>query len=309
MSDGADDTLLRFLLTGAPVRGGAVRLDEAWRRMIEFHRYPDEVLQLLGEMTAAAALLATSIKFNGALILQLHGDGPVSLLVVECQPDLRMRATAKLGTEPIGAATGLQKLVNAQGRGRCVITLDPVDRLPGQQPYQGVVPLEGDSIAQALQAYLLQSEQLDSRLWLAAGASGAAGLLLQKLPGEGGGAVHDSDDGDAWPRCVALAETLNSAELLTETPQTIVRRLFWQEEIEVFAPLVPRFECNCSRARIGKMLLALGQPEVDGIIRERGHVEVTCDFCNAQQRFDAIDVAKLFKDGVSADGPADSLPH
>jgi molecular chaperone Hsp33 len=300
------DTLLRFFFAGAPVRGGAVRLEGAWRRMIEHHGYPPAVARLLGEATAAAALLTSSIKFNGALILQLHGDGPVRLLVVECQPDLRLRATAKLdGAAAIPPETAdLQTLVNAHGRGRCAITLDPLDRLPGQQPYQGVVPLEGESIAQALQTYLKRSEQTDSRLWLAADADCAAGLLLQRLPEDGGAAGKHAPDPDAWPRAVALAQTLTPAELLREPPQTILRRLFWQQPPHVTAPRTPSFGCNCSRERIGRMLLSLGKEEIDGIVAERGQVEVTCDFCNATRIYDAVDAAQLFATGIAA-GPED----
>lgn len=303
------DTLLRFLFSGASVRGGVVRLEHAWQQMTEFHDYPAAVTRLLGEMTAAAALLATSIKFNGALILQLHGDGPVRLLVVECQADLRMRATAKLGDGPMPDDAGLQQLVNAHGRGRCAITLDPIDRKPGQQPYQGVVPLEGDSIAQALQTYLHHSEQLESRLWLAADASTTAGLLLQRLPREGGTRSHGADDEEAWLRTTMLAGTLTRRELLDLASVTLLQRLFWQERLETFAPLSPCFECSCSRERIGRMLLSLGRDEVEGIVAELGRVEITCDFCNARRVFDAIDVAQLFATGAAHEAAGPTRAH
>lgn len=303
------DSLLKFLFRRAPVRGGVVRLERAWQQMTEFHDYPAPVTRLLGEMTAAAALLATNIKFNGALILQIHGDGPVKLLVVECQPDLRMRATAKLRDATIADdAHGLQRLVNTHGRGRCVITLDPIDRLPGQQPYQGVVLLEGDSIAQALQNYMQRSEQLDSRLWLAADGHAAAGLLLQKLPQEGG-RTGPAGDEDAWPRATMLAATLTRDELLRTDCATLTRRLFWQETLEPFAPLTPRFKCTCSRERIGRMLISLGRAEVEEIVAEQGRVEVTCDFCNARRVFDAIDVGQLFATGAADEAVAPARPH
>jgi len=303
------DTLLKFLFQGAPVRGGVVRLDSAWRQMTEFHDYPSAVTKLLGEMTAAAALLATNIKFNGALILQIHGDGPVKLLVVECQADLRLRATAKLNEDVAPGDTGLQSLVNTRGRGRCVITLDPIDRLPGQLPYQGVVPLEGDSIAQALEAYLQRSEQLDSRLWLAADAGAAAGLLLQKLPHEGGRADSTMTDEDAWTRTTTLAATLSRDELLSVAPDALTHRLFWQEKLEPYAPLAPRFECSCSRDRIGRMLVSLGRDEVEDIVAAQGRVEVTCDFCNARRVFDAVDVGQLFFTGSTAEPSLSRRPH
>jgi molecular chaperone Hsp33 len=299
------DKLLKFTFHNAPVRGEVVRLERAWQAMTEHHGYPAPVTRLLGEMTAAAALLATNIKFAGSLIMQIHGDGPVNLLVVECQPDLRLRATAKLRTgASIAPGAGMRELVNVSGQGRCAITLDPSDPRPGQQPYQGIVSLQGDSIAQALEMYMRQSEQLESRLWLAAGARSCAGVLLQKLPDAGGLADSSAADTDAWERASVLAATLTSEELLSLEPDTVTRRLFWQERLDHYRPLVPRFECRCSRDRIGRMLLSLGRDEVDSIIDERGTVEVTCDFCNARQTFDAIDVAQLFRTGSARDVPA-----
>jgi molecular chaperone Hsp33 len=303
------DTLLKFTFHNAPVRGEVVRLDAAWQAMTAHHGYPAAVMRLLGEMTAAAALLATNIKFSGSLILQIHGDGPVSLLVVECQPDLRLRATAKIRDgASIGADAGMRQLVNVSGQGRCAITLDPTDRLPGQQPYQGIVGLRGDSIAQALETYMRQSEQLDTRLWLAADARCCAGVLLQKLPGDGGSAAGGEQDRDAWERTTTLASTLTPAELFGLEAGTITRRLFWQERLDPYRPLTPRFECRCSRERIGRMLLSLGRAEVESIVAEQGRVEVTCDFCNARQQFDAIDVAQLFRTGSSVQAEA-GAPH
>jgi molecular chaperone Hsp33 len=301
------DALLKFLFDGAPVRAEAVRLRDAWRQMIALHDYPPPVARLLGEMTAAAALLSTTIKFNGALILQIHGDGPVKLLVVECQPDLALRATAKLRAGAhVPDDAGLRELVNATGHGRCAITLDPKDPQPGQQPYQGIVPLEGASIAQALESYMRRSEQLDTRLWLAADGAGAAGLLLQRLPREGG-RTGAGDDGDAWQRAVTLASTLGSPELLSIGPDELVRRLYWQERLDAVARLTPRFQCTCSRARIGRMLVSLGREEVDSIVAELGSVIVTCDFCNARHAFDAVDVVQLFSTGSTEPGAQDSL--
>jgi len=301
-----NDALLKFLFHDAPVRAEAVRLREAWQRMTALHDYPAPVARLLGEMTAAAALLSTTIKFNGALIIQIHGDGPVKLLVVECQPDLALRATAKLRSGahvPDGA--GLRELVNGNGLGRCAITLDPRDAQPGQQPYQGIVPLEGTSIAQALESYMRRSEQLDTRLWLAADDSGAAGLLLQQLPREGGRPA--GDDGETWRRAVTLAGTLDARELLAIGPHEVVRRLYWQERLDTVAALTPRFQCTCSRARIGRMLVSLGRDEIDSIVAELGSVAVTCDFCNARHEFDAVDVAQLFSTGSTEAGAPNSL--
>ena len=300
------DRLLKFLFKAAPVRGGLVRIDDAWRQMVTLHDYPPVVTRVLGEMVAAGALLATSIKFNGALVMQVHGDGPVKLLVVECLPDLAIRATAKLGAGEIADGATLRELVNRNGRGRFAITLDPRDPMPGQQPYQGIVPLEGDSMADALQTYLRQSEQLDSRLWLAADEHVSAGLLLQSLPGEGGKAA--TVDADAWSRAVTLAQTITSDELLRLAPEDVLRRLFWQESLEHYPPLGPHFACTCSRERIGRMLVSLGRAEVDSIIAELGTVTVTCDFCSREYTFDAVDTAQLFAGG-EASPPDEATRH
>ncbi len=295
------DRLLKFLVQDAPVRGGLVRLHGAWRQMLAHHAYPEPVTRLLGEMTAAAALLATNIKFDGTLIMQIQGDGPVKLLVVECSADLALRATAKLHDGvTIEPDAGLTQLVNRHGRGRCAILLDPRNRAPGQQPYQGVVALEGESIAAALQGYMRQSEQLDTRLWLAADGQHAAGVLLQKLPGHGGRSGMATDE-DAWDRANQLAATVTAPELLATEPDTLLRRLFWQEKLEPYPPLTPCFQCSCSRPRIGAMLLSLGHEEVDSILAEQGQVEVSCDFCGRAYRFDAVDVDRLFLTGESGD--------
>ena len=291
------DRLLKFLFHEAPVRGEIVRLQDSWQRMVVHHGYPAPVTRLLGEMTAAAALLAANIKFDGALILQIQGNGPVRLLVVEVQPGMRLRATAKLReTAVIGEDATLQQLTNPNGEARCAITLDPTGRRPGQQPYQGVVPLAGETIAEVLENYLRQSEQTESRLWLAADESAAAGVLLQKLPQEGGAAKPDVD---AWQRAGALTATLTRAELLTLEAEALARRLYWEERLQHFPPAAPRFECNCSRERSGRMLLALGREEAESILAERGDVEITCDFCNARYAFDAVDVGHLFASGAT----------
>lgn len=301
------DRLLKFLFQQAPVRGEVVRLSASWQQMTALHAYPEPVLRLLGETTAAAALLAAIIKFAGNLILQIHGDGPVQLLVVECQPDLAFRATAKLRPDArIEAEAGWHQLVNAGGQGRCAITLDPGRNPAGQQRYQGIVPLQGSSVAEALEAYLRQSEQIESRLWLAADAQAATGLLLQRIARDSSwGAEHDDD---AWRRTTTLSHTVSAAELLETSAEDVVDRLFWQEQLERYAPVTPRFACSCSRHRTGRMLRTLGRAEVDSILAEQGVVSVTCDFCNAQYSFDAVDVGQLFFSGSTEPTRTDP-PH
>ena len=293
------DRLLKFAFTGARVRGELVQLGNTWREMTAHRRYPPAVMRVLGEMVAASALLATNIKFNGALVMQVYGDGPLQLLVVECQSDLALRATAKVRDEPIADDISLRELMNRDGRGRFSITLDPKDPLPGQQPYQGIVPLEGDSVAEVLQTYMRQSEQLETRLWLASNETASGGLLLQRLPGDGGTEVVLASDA-AWEHLVALAQTVTSEELLSLSPDEVSHRLFWQEALEHYPPLTPRFQCTCSRERIAKMLLSLGQEEVDSIIAEQGSVSVTCEFCGRKYSFDPVDVAHLFASGIES---------
>jgi molecular chaperone Hsp33 len=322
--------LHKFIFDGLPVRGMLVRLDDAWREILKRREdaggYPPEVLQLLGEMTAAAALMQSNIKFNGALVLQIFGDGPVKLAVAEVQPDLSLRATATLtpaGAGGVQPGASLSEMVNLNNLGRCAITLDPKDRLPGQQPYQGVVPLFGDQheklekLSEVLEHYMLQSEQLDTKLVLAANGEVAAGLLIQRLPVKGQGNLEGQIDFSAnedeiglnehYNRISLLASTLKAEELLTLDVDTILRRLFWEEQITRFEPDTPSFACSCSRERVGNMLRGLGVAEVDSILAERGDVNVGCEFCGAQYDFDPVDAAQLFTDQGSQLPPASTV--
>ncbi|MCE4556035.1 Hsp33 family molecular chaperone HslO [Roseateles cellulosilyticus] len=309
--------LHKFLFDGLPVRGMLVRLTESWREVLSRrepgHEYPPELRDLLGEMSAAAVLMQANIKFNGSLVLQVFGDGPVKLAVAEAQHDLTFRVTAKCvgGVQP-GAT--LEAMMNLHGQGRCAITLDPKDRLPGQQPYQGVVPLHGDQreplqkMSEVLEHYMLQSEQLDTKLVLAANGDIAAGLLIQRLPVEGEGNLEgrrNEDDiglSDAFNRISMLAATLTAEELLTLDADTVLRRLFWEETVTRFEPQTPRFACTCSRERVGQMLLGLGREEADSVLAERGDIEIGCDFCGRHYRFDAVDVGALFAPGSQPEG-------
>jgi molecular chaperone Hsp33 len=304
--------LVKFLFEGLPVRGMLVRLTDDWREVLRRRGGPDAVPEpvrrLMGELSAAGVLMQANIKFNGALVLQVHGDGPVRLAVTEVQPELRFRSTATVVGE-VPDQAGLEAMMNVRGQGRCAITLDPRDRLPGQQPYQGVVPLHGDQreplqqVSQVLEHYMLQSEQLDTRLVLAADDQVAAGLLIQRLPVEGRGNLEGeaslrNEDliglSEDFQRIAMLAATLTREELLTLTPDRILHRLFWEETVRRFEPLAPRFACTCSRQRVEGMLRSLGREESDDLIAERGSVEVGCEFCGLQYRFDAVDIGELF---------------
>ena len=338
--------LHKFLFGNLPVRGMLVKLTGAWTEILKRRAlntttgaYPGPVQELLGEMAAAAVLMQASIKFEGALVLQINGDGPVKLAVAEVLSDLSLRATATIVSEVPGDAS-LSALVNVDNQGRCAVTLDPKNRLPGQQAYQGVVPLFGDQreklerLSDVLAHYMLQSEQLDTTLVLAADGNVAAGLLIQRVPVKGAsnlknrgqipnssvpagtsGAAQraamklesdpyfsENEDqigrNEDYNRLAILASSLKREELLTLDAQTILRRLFWDEQVTLFEPTaadaVPHFACTCSRARVSRMIHSLGAAEAESIIAERGEIEVGCDFCGQQYRFDAVDAAQIF---------------
>lgn len=298
------DSLHRFMLEGAPVRGEIVSLDSAWLEIVNRHLLPASVRDRLGELAAATLLLAASLKFDGSLVLQIHGDGPVSLLVVECDAAGVFRATVKLrdGREPPPEAN-LRQLVDAHGNGRFVVTLDPRTRTPNRQPYQGIVPFEGDRLSEVLERYMDRSEQVPTRLWLAADGHRAVGLLLQRLPDHGGsaGRAHADADVDGWERMQLLADTITSEELLGLPPEQVLRRLFWQERIEQLERRECRFACSCSREKVSSMLRMLGRDEVEAIVSEQGQVEVRCEFCNNAYGFDSVDCAGLFAPGFGGE--------
>ena len=321
--------LHKFLFDGLPVRGMLVQLTDVWQEVLkrraanaETGAYPEAVRHLLGEMTAASVLMQSNIKFNGALVMQIFGDGPLKLAVVEVQPDLSLRATAKVVGD-LGNASTLPEMVNVNNEGKCAITLDPLNKMPGQQPYQGVVPLfddqrnKLDKFSDVLQHYMLQSEQLDTTLVLAANDTTAAGLLIQRLPVKGEAnlaaqATMGDEDGiglsEDYNRISILAASLTADELLSLDAETILRRLFWEEKLVRFEPLTPSFACSCSRERVSNMIRSLGTEEVESILAERGNVEVGCDFCGQQYRYDAVDAAHIFT-SAEAQPPAPSSLH
>jgi molecular chaperone Hsp33 len=281
------DSLHRFVFTESGVRGELVHLDATWRAVLERHDYPAPVRRLLGEAMAAAALLTATIKFAGSLIVQLQGEGPLHLLVVQCTSDRTLRGLARWRGE-VGDAP-LPELI---GRGRLAITIDPGE---GAERYQGVVELGGRSLAEALENYFVRSEQLATRLWLAADDAQAAGLLLQNLPGE-------SPDEDAWDRVVHLGTTVTAGELLELSVHEALRRLFHEEDIRLFEPEPVAFRCGCSRGRIEAVLRGLGRAEVEDILREEGVIAVDCEFCNQHYEFDLVDTARLFAVEVLPEG-------
>ncbi|MGK0673599.1 MAG: Hsp33 family molecular chaperone HslO [Halothiobacillaceae bacterium] len=260
-------------------RGELVQLDLTWRSILARGDYPPAVARLLGETAVAAVLLAATLKIDGKLTLQLQGEGSVHLLVMQVTSERELRGLARWHGEVVGEGLALV------GDGRLVMTIETIH---GER-YQGIVPLEGTSLAQALEGYFARSEQLPTRLWLEAGPTRAAGLLVQKMPG------HDSpQDDEDWNRIVALSETVSAEELLGLPAHTLLQRLYHEEDRRVFEPESVRFACACSRERVAEMLRSLGREEVDTILAEQGKIEVRCEFCNAGYTFDAVDTAALF---------------
>ena len=277
-----NDYLYRFLFEPFGVRGGFVRLGTSWRAIREKHDYPAPVARALGEAMAAAALLSTTIKFRGSLIMQLLGEGVIRSLVAQVTDRRTLRGVARFDD----AADASTPLIEGA---RLVLTAES----PGGERYQGIVPVEARGVAEALARYFEQSEQLPTRLWLAADEEVAAGLFLQRMPGDG------DDDAENWQRVVVLADTLGDEELLSLDVETLLHRLFHEETVRLFDPEPVSFRCDCSRERVGEMLKTLGEGELAQILDEMGEVEVACEFCGQAYRFDSVDVARLFQPGAS----------
>lgn len=283
------DQLERFIFENTAVRGNLVRLNTTWLSIVERHNYPPILRNLIGELLAASALLAATLKFKGSLILQIQGKGAISLLVVECTSDLGLRATAKWD-ENISSNITLSELM---GGGTCVITLVPED---GGQSYQGIVPLEGENVAQIITNYMLRSEQLETAIWLAVGSDCATGMLLQKMPEQ---PMHDADD---WNRLVQLASTVKAEEMSSLDAKTLLYRLFSEDDIRLFEPQPVRFQCTCSSQNVASALRMLGKDDMMALLSERGKVEVNCEFCNQRYEFDQIDIEQIFGGEVIAPG-------
>jgi molecular chaperone Hsp33 len=289
LSPANTDRLLRFLFDRTSVRGEIVHLDDTWQAVLARHDYPLPVRQVLGELLAAGALLAATLKFNGSIILQIQGAGPLTLAVVECTSERTLRATAQWEGDLHG-----DTLAQLIGNGRFVITIDPKE---STQRYQGIVAIEGGGVAQALENYLARSEQIQSRMWLAVDDARAAGLLLQKMPDIAGG------DADDWDRLTHLADTIQPAELLGISQNEVLHRLFHEETVRLFDPEPLRFRCTCSRDRVANALRLLGYDEVHSILEEQGGIDVDCEFCGEHYRFDPIDAEQVFAASVMTEAP------
>ncbi|HSH57989.1 MAG TPA: Hsp33 family molecular chaperone HslO [Halomonas sp.] len=277
------DQIQRFLFDNTNVRGELVTLEQAYAEVLDRHAYPSAVNRLLGELLAAVALLTDTVKLDGTLSIEVRGNGALALLMAESNPGGELRAIARMAEDAStpDEGAGFRELV---GDGRIMITLDPRE---GHR-YQGVVALDRDSLADCLADYFAQSEQLPTRLWLAADGRGAGGLLLQRMPDE-----SQNQDVDAWERTVHLAATVREEELLQLAPQELLQRLYHEETVRVFDPKPLRFGCTCSRERIADALVGLGAQELREVLAEQGGVETQCHFCHTRYVFSIEEVEAL----------------
>ncbi len=291
------DCLQRFIFDNAPIRGEWVSLQESWQEVLNRRQYPTAIRRVLGEMMGAAALLTATVKISGRLVLQIRSEGPVSLMMVECTSENTLRAFAQWDGEVSDEAG----LVDLTGGGTLAITIEAEG---AKQPYQGVVSLQGNSITETLETYFEQSEQLATKIWLYANEHNVAGLFLQQLPSEEAQKEQAEED---WSRVSQLAATITDEELLTLEIETLLHRLFHEEQVRLYEPAPLKFACTCSRARVAETIGMLGQEEAEEIIDSEGSIEVACEFCNEHYHFDRVDVTELFTNTVSTEGDPDTL--
>ncbi len=284
------DSLQRFLFENAAIRGEVVRLNATWQEVLQRHLYPEPVKNILGEMMAASALLSAMLKFDGSLIMQIQGNGPLTLAVAECTSQRTLRAIANWDDDITGA--GLRELV---GKGSLAITIEPRQ---GKR-YQGIVDVGAGSLAKAIEDYMDRSQQLHTRMWLTVDANQACGMLLQKLPEPGD---FMPEDADAWTRVTHLADTVHAGELASLPFKALLRRLFHEEDVRIFEAEPVSFRCSCSKDRVRNTLRMLGYEEIIPLFEEQPTVSVNCEFCNHLYEFDRVDIEELFASEVSVGG-------
>lgn len=289
----SDDFVQTFIFEGAGVRGVMVRLRSSWQEVCAHADYPESVRELLGQALVSSALFIATLKLEGSLSIQLRADDPLRLLFAECDSAGQLRGLARWALAP-------DERASLPADGTLAVT---IENAATQTRYQGLVPLEGDDLAQGFEQYFLRSEQLPTRLVLATGAHACAGIMLQRIAG-GGGHEPAQADADAWDRVRHLLGTVSSAELLDLPAPELLRRLFHQEDVRLFDARALQFRCSCTRARVAQMLHSLGQAEAEETLAGNdGKVSVTCEFCNQHYSFDAVDIAALFAATAVAPGP------
>jgi molecular chaperone Hsp33 len=279
-----EDFLRRFLFEELGVRGEWIKLTDSWQAAKQHQQGPEIVHELLGQALTAVVMLSATIKFNGSMILQAQGDGDIKTLVAQATHDKKIRGLVRSNQQ-----VQVGPLETMFGTGRLVLTIETGN----SDPYQGIVSLEGNSLASALESYFNNSEQLKTRLWLFVNETHAAGLLLQELPAQ----KHFQAD---WERIEILADTLTARELLELDCEHVLYRLFNEEKVRLFDPEPVEFYCACSRHRIERTLRAMGRAELEDILQEQDHIDIICEFCGANYVFDKIDVESLLsQDGLS----------
>jgi molecular chaperone Hsp33 len=301
------DEVRRFIVENRPVRGHWVRLEGAWRELRAHKEYPEPVRELLGQAVAASVLLAATLKFNGTLTFQLRGSGAVKLLVAQCTHDFRLRAVANFDEAAVDglacesqSGAAFRRLVGSDGR--IVVTIESEEK---NQRYQGIVPLTGASLADSLETYFASSEQLPTRVLLAADSERGVGFLVQKLPDPAN--ADESDMKAVWEDAQRGIERLNTTDLLLRPVEELLERGFATHDMRLFKGAPVQFECRCSEGRVSSLLRALGADEVRDVLREQGAVTVTCEFCHRPYRFDAVDVEALFTEGPAEGGKPPSI--
>lgn len=284
------DFLNRYLFDGVSVRGELVQLGDTYQQIISSTDYPAPIKTLLGELLVATSLLTATLKFEGSITVQLQGDGPVSLAVINGDQNQKLRGVARWEGD-IKEDSSIHDLM---GKGYMVITILPTK---GER-YQGVVGLEGETMAECLEAYFKNSEQLKTRIWLRAGEfegqPKAAGMLLQVMP-DGQGSEGD------FEHLETITDTVKDDELFSLDAQDLLYRLYHQEEVKVFEPQAVSFECGCSRDRSGSAVISLHPDEIEKILAEDGKVSLHCDYCGTDYDFDSIDIAALRENAGNAD--------
>jgi len=278
----AQDLIQRYLFNNHAIRGQVLQLNQAWQGMLNDRHYPTSLQHIFGELTAFSVLLANGMKYQGRLTLQVQGNGPVNLLVVDIDDDLKLRGVAKTQA-PLADLTGAQALL---GDGQILVTLE---NRQTDHFYQSYVARESNELTEDLQGFLTQSEQLESRLFIAVSEQAIGALYLQKMP------ETDGHDADAWDRVSHLAATVKAEELLTLDSKQLLTRLFHEEEVTLYPAREPAYHCPNNRDQVAAMIKALGEDEARGILADEGEIVVHNDMCNRYERFNAEDIDHLFK--------------
>ncbi|MEX2496187.1 MAG: Hsp33 family molecular chaperone HslO [Woeseia sp.] len=275
-----NDIVMPFVFEAMPVRGAIIQLQKSWRRMLLGHNYEQPVMQTLGQSAAASALIAQSLKFEGSITLQINGEGPPAMLVMQCTSELELRGMASAAhlEDEVAFADLVQKA-------RCAIT---VDAGATERPYQGIVEVSGESLADSIEGYYARSAQIPTHLQLVSDSNCCGGILLQQLPGKKRPVADD------WRRLGLLAATLRVDDLAHGVAPGLLGRLFAEDDLRVFRARAAQFRCRCSRRRTEDVLRLLGEQEAKDILAERGSVEVTCEYCGRRRTFDSIDISHIF---------------